>query len=194
MKQYVLALGLALPLCAQAQGYLDVYYTASADIKVDSTLGSGDDEGDGFGLRALAPISDTAALTAEYQSNTYDDSNLDIDQLRLGLGIVGPTRSGVLVEYLDLDVDGDQADGFGIHLRLSGDPKQGLYFYGQAGYLMLQDDVEDIRGLEFSLGLAAPLGPTSHLFFDFRRSQLEGESSQDELEFSDLRLGLRLGF
>lgn len=170
--------------------FLDLYYVPSAEIEVTFPgFGSGNDDGDGFGFKGMVPA-DTIAVTAEYQTVSYDDSGLDNDQLRLGIGLIGPTTSGVFIEYIDSSLDDASADGFGLHGRLAGP-----MFYGQVGYVALEDDFETISGIEFVIG-AAFGGERGGVggFVDLRKSMLEGEDSDVEYEFTDLRVGIRFRF
>lgn len=196
----VCAVLVMLPSVAQAQGasptgFVDVYYVPSAKLDVTvPNVGSGDDDGDGFGVRGMGRVSDEVAFTGEYQSNGYDDSGLDVDQLRLGVGLIGKTTSGVFIEYVDFDFDGERADGFGLQARLAGQSSAAVGLHGQLGYVSIEDNTENLSGLEFSIGVTFRLNERAALLADFRRTELEGEDSKVELEFTDVRLGVRLGF
>jgi hypothetical protein len=173
-----------------AEGFVDFYFIPDAKIEVTIPgFGSGDDSGDGFGFRGMVPAGGIA-VTGEYQSTGYDDSGIDFDQLRLGIGLVNETTSGLLVEYVDADLDGSNADGFAGHLRAAG-----RNLYAQVGYVMLEDDFEETSGVEFLVGvtLGGDRGPLSG-FIDYRRTMLEGDESNVEYEFSDIRIGARLKF
>ncbi len=91
---------------------------------------------------------------------------------------------------MDADLDGSSADGFAVHGRAAG-----RNLYGQIGYVMLEDDFEETSGLEFLIGvtIGEGRGPLSG-FIDYRRTMLEGDESNVEYEFSDLRLGVRMKF
>lgn len=197
-KLMPLACGLLLfsGAAGAANGYLDLYFVPSA--KLDLTIpgvGSGSDDGSGFGARLLAPLSGTsAAISGEYQSVGYDDSGIDFDQFRVGLGIIGESRSGVFVEFVSADLDGSKADGLAVQARLEGGGGGGASFYGQLGYAKLDDDAENLSGLEFTIGIALPINDQTGAFLDYRRSQLEGHDSGVEFEFTDLRAGIRINF
>lgn len=176
-------------LAAADGGYLDVYYVPSAKIEVTIPgFGSGDDDGDGFGFKGLGRFG-TIGLTGELQSTSYDDSGIDNDQLRLGVGMVGPTTSGVFLEYVDIELDGSDADGFGVQGRLAGE-----HFYGQAGYISIEDDFETTAGIELLIGFAIGDPQGAGAFVDMRRSMLEGDESDVEYEFTDIRAGVRVRF
>lgn len=170
------------------QGHLDLYYVPSS--KFDLTVpgvGSGEDDGDGFGVKGMAPLSESTVLTGEYQSIGYD-AGFDVDQMRLGVGFMGAGGGGLMVEYVEVD-EGLEADGLGVHLRLGGGN-----FYGQLGYLMLDGGDEDVTGPEFALGFAADVSPNAGVFVDARRSMVEGEDSNVEVEITDIRAGVRFRF
>lgn len=195
MKKYLLLFSLLLPLNASAEssGFLDLYFTPSA--KLDLTVpgfGNFEDDGDGFGIRGMGAISESVAFTGEYQSNTYDDFDIDVDTLRFGLGLTGKTGSGLFIEYDKMEFDGEDADGFGLHGRLASKASDTISLYGQIGYLSLKDDTEDITGLEFSLGAVFWINEKAGAFADYRRTNLEGEDSEVEFEFNDLRVGIRI--
>ena len=184
----VLAL-LSQPALAQTGGHVDIYYIPSADLDLEVPgFGSGSDDGDGFGFKGLVPA-DTIAITGEYQSTSYDESGIDFDQLRVGVGLIGPSTSGLFVEYIDADLDGAAADGFGLHGRLAGEQ-----FYAQIGYIELKDDFETSSGPEFLVGLAIAGNESMGGFIDLRKSMLKGDESDVEYEFTDIRIGLRIKF
>lgn len=193
----VLAVLATLPSVTLAQapartGFVDVYFVPSANLDVTGPGGSVDDDGDGFGFRGLGLVSDEVALTAEFQSVEYDDFEVEADQLRFGVGLIDKTTSGVFIEYVDADIDGNEADGFGLHGRLARQVSDTVLLYGQAGYLSIKDDFEKNEGLEFSLGAVVSVNEKVGLFADFRRTSLEGKDSEIELEFTDIRVGVRI--
>lgn len=178
---------------AQGPGFVDLYVVPSAKLEVAIPgFGSGDDDGDGFGIRGLIPASESLAITGEYQSTSYDDSGIDMDQLRFGIGLTGPTTSGVYLEYISSTIDDADADGFGVHGRLSTPASQPVGVYGQIGYVALEDDFETNSGIEFSVGLAFQVNDAMGIFVDLRKTSLEGEDSEIEIDFTDFRAGLRI--
>jgi hypothetical protein len=200
LLKITLATAVALPTLAFAQtnvGTLDAYYIPSSDLSIDTPIGSADDSGDGFGVKGLFRFADTLGFVGEYQTVTYDDFDLDADQYRLGAGWFLPTTSGIYAEYTNIqlgDNNDGEADGVGVHGRIAGDLAPGVQVYGEAGYLFLQDDAEDIEGYEFLVGGAMQLNPQLGLFADYRLSNLEGQDSEAEFQFDDIRLGVRLYF
>lgn len=204
MRTAILALSAApligLPALGLAQttgpvGTLDAYYVPKADLDVSvPNLGDGDDDGDGFGVKGLFRFSDTLGFVGEYQGVTYDDTDIDFNQLRAGMGWFLPTTSGVYVQYDDFELDDADADGFSVHGRLAGDISPTAQLYLEAGYFWLEDDFEDLEGYEFTFGGALALAPQWGVFADYRMTNLEGEDTEIEYEFGDLRLGVRFLF
>jgi len=194
-KQWVtLAALLMLPVAAQAVdggGHLDIYFVPSA--KLDVTVpgsGSGSDDGTGFGIKGLGRgAGSQIAFTGEFQSTDYDDSDISLDQLRLGVGLAGATTSGIYLEYINLDIDSSKATGFGLHGRLAGEN-----LYGQFGFVSVEDDFETNSGVEFVVGAAFGSSGNVGGFVDLRKTMLEGEDSNIELEFTDIRAGVRFKF
>ncbi len=202
MKYLLGVAALALPLSLLAQprahvgGTVDVYFTPSANLEVTAP-GFGrilDDDGDGFGARIRAPISDVLKVSGEYQSTSYDDTDIDLDQLRAGLEIA-LGHSGVVIEYVAAELDNDEIDGFGIHWRFSTALSETFDLFGQIGYLALEDDDsgEDLSGGELSIGAALRFAPQASGFVDYRLTALE-DDADTEIDFSDFRIGVRFGF
>lgn len=179
---------------AETPGHIDVFFVPSAKFDVTVPGFSFDDDGDGFGLKGQIPVGESAALLAEYQGVTYDESDIDVDQLRLGIGSFGPSGSGAYIEYASIDLDGSEADGFGLHARLAGGASETATVYAQIGYLMLSDDTEDIEGLEIMFGGALTISGNTGAFVEWRKSALETSDSDVEFDFTDLRVGLRIAF
>jgi len=176
-------------------GYLDAYYMPSSEIKADLPgLASSTGDGDGFGIRGLAAPSPYFGLTVELQSATIED-DLDLDQLRFGIRGQTSIGLGLAVEYVNVDLGGDDADGPALHARFEGSPgDSALSLFGQVGYMSLGSDTDDFSGLEFSAGLAYRIASRISLFADYRRTALDGEDTNLELTLSDWRLGARLHF
>lgn len=187
-------------------GFLDLYYVPSTDLAIDYTdpdplnNASGEIDGDGFGARALLRAGEGLALTGEYQTVTYDTENptdpeAEVDRLRFGIGLVGPSTSGAFVQYHEIDFGDDFApDGWGAHGRLAGRLSPQITAYAEAGYLFLKDDDIDFEGPEAGAGLAFTVSGTVGLFADYRLTRIEAEEfgSKLEFEFTDLRVGVRI--
>lgn len=194
--------GLMLPSLAFAHepGHLDIYYIPSAEVEISiPDLGSADDDGDGFGAKVFAPLGQAQKffIAGEYQSVSYDESDLDLDQMRVGAGLQSSLQTGALAvygEYASLDLDDAEADGFGVHGRLSFPLVETVRLFGQLGYLMLEDDSDaELEGLEWSIGASVDFNRNFGGFVDYRQTSLE-DDDDIEYDFSDLRLGVSIRF
>lgn len=193
MKKLLIGSALAaLPFVGMAadpfQG-VDLYYVNS-----EIEIGGGDDDGGGFGIGGLFRVGDQAYLDAEYQSAETDDFDIEIDQLRFGIGVHSRAMEGGLTfygqgEYASIEVEGEDESGFGLHggaiLPLS--PQ--FYLRGEIGYLTL----DDFDGLEYTIGGAFDLSEQFGLFLDYRVTPLE-DDNDNEVDFTDLKLGGRFLF
>ncbi|WP_348675146.1 outer membrane beta-barrel protein [uncultured Abyssibacter sp.] len=197
MKKILLGSALlALPLAGQASDpfqHVDVYFLAS-DLEISTPGGSGDDDGDGFGISGAFRVADQAFLTGEFQSAETDDFDIEIDQLRFGGGFhTMESTNGMTFygqgEYLQVEIDGDDEDGFGLHGGLILAASEQLRFNGQLGYLSL----DDVDGLEYLLSVAFDITPNFGLFADYRVSTLE-DDNDNELDLTDVKLGVSLLF
>lgn len=198
MKYAVLSL-LLLPALAQAAdvgGMADVFYVPSSKLAADVAADSGTDArdtGDGFGVKGDVRFG-PAAVLAEYQSTSYGDLDADLDQMRLGVGYLTGAGSGPILEYIKADIDTTDTDGFGLHYRISGDVGGSVKLHGQLGYIMLDDDDEDLNGFEYALGVAWSFAPMVGAFLDYRVTDVEYENVDFRVAFSDVRVGARLSF
>lgn len=181
-------------------GHGNLYYIPSANLDVEVPgLGDFDDDGDGFGGNLFLPfgVTKNIVLTGEYQTSSYDEFDFDYDQYRVGLGWQGAAQTlsfGVFGEYIGAQLDDEDADGFGIQGRLSAPVSDKARLYGQIGYLMLEDDFEELEGFEYLFGGSFDLTPRFGLFADLRTTALEGSDSEIEYEFQDFRIGGRFVF
>jgi hypothetical protein len=199
---------------AGPRGFLDLYYVPDASWEIsasDPCCGSikDDVDGDGFGARFLAPAGQAMALSGEYQKGTYEDGSdsVDVDRLRLGLGVIGASASGVFVEYDKLEISDDsdsfEMDGYAIRGRLNAEVAPRISIHGDLGYAMLtDDDDDDWKGPEFAIGAAFGITDAFGVMVDYRITRLEttfanptfGTETEFEFEFTDLRVGGRLAF
>lgn len=171
--------------------YLDLYFVPDSNFDVNIPgLGSGDADGDGFGIKGRAHVAETVTLHGEFQSVTLDDSDADIDQLRFGVGTHSAPDTGARFfadgEYVSIDLDGEDQDGFGFHGGLSFSGESQLSGFARIGYLTL----DDVDGFEFSLGADLAFSPTVGGFVDYRSIMLE-DDGDNEFDFTDLRIGIR---
>lgn len=178
----------------------NLYYIPQANLDVTVPgFGSGDDDGDGFGGNLYLPLGATQnfVITGEYQTVEYDETEIELDQFRVGGGFQAPAGMlswAVLGEYVNADFDDAEMDGLGVHARLTAPVADRARIYGQVGYLMLEDDYEDIDGVEYLIGASFDFTPQVGAFVDLRTSDLEGEDSGVETEFQDFRVGMRVLF
>lgn len=176
--------------------YLDIYFVPSSELDFG---GGADDDGDGFGIKGKAHVADTITLHGEYQATTLDDSDLDIDQLRFGIGGHAPDNgNGVRLfgelEYVDVEFDipsfsSESQSGFGLHGGLMFTGASALSGFAKIGYLSL----DDVDGIEFNIGLIAEFSEQVAGFVDYRSASLEDDAG-DEADLTDIRLGLRFLF
>ena len=190
---------LCLPVAAWAQGHgsIDVYVVPAGEVDVHvHGFGTLADEGLGFGIKGLAMAAPRLAITGEVQRVDYDFAREAVLQWRVGAGYVVETGSGAFLEYISEDTEpltGSDAEGFGLQLRLAR-AVEGMGLVAQVGYLVLEDDFEDLRALEVLLGASLRLGPNLTGFFDVRRSEQNAVDSEFEAQFTDIRLGTRFEF
>jgi hypothetical protein len=195
----VLCLMAVMPAAAPAQdldyGSIDGFYVPHASV---DTRGPGaaaiDDEGAGFGLRVLSRVTDRLMVTAEYQGRSYDDSGLDTAQYRVGAGLALASTTGVFLTYDRLDLDAQDANGFGLHGRVAGRAGQSLSLYGDLAYLGVDAETFYYDGFELTLGAAWDLPAPWGLFADYRATRLDDRDNADRWHHRELRLGLRFRF
>jgi len=181
---------------AVTPGYLDLYYIPKASVEAGSFP---EEDGDGYGVKLMAPVSRWGVLTGEYQTVQLDDSDQDLNQIRAGLGVMTGSRArfGAVAEYIRLELDNpgmgsDAAEGFGVHGRIELDPTNWLNLYGQLGYVRIDNDGA-VDGLELSVGAATRINAAIGLFADYRLTKLEDEAKVEH-DIADLRMGLRVSF
>jgi len=198
------AASLLFGICGAASalepGHLDGYYipSASLDVKIPGE-GSGDDDGDGFGAALYLPLTTFPNLvfTGEYQGTQYDDTDIDLDQYRIGAAWQGDFQTltyALRADYVNFDFEDSEADGFGIHGRLVAPVADRFGLYAEVGYLFLEDDYEDIEGPEYVIGVYADFTPNFGAFADYRATMAETQESDVDLDFKDFRVGVRFRF
>lgn len=192
----------ARPMPATPPVGIDLYYIPQTRVEVTEAISgiSDHDDGDGFGGRITVPIGPTGLrLNGEYQASSLSDSNLDVDQLRLGGTWMtpGPVRVGAVGEYIRLTLDAHSngkstPDGYGVHGRVEVDLPPMLSFYGQAGYVNLSDQ-GTVDGFEYTIGGLVQLNRQFGVFADYRETDLEDDAG-NKTNISDARVGVRLLF
>jgi len=201
-KTLLAALLIGAPFTTMAapasNGWLDVYYNDS-DIEITVPgFGSGDDSGDGFGIRGGAKFADSAFLYGEYQKNEFD-AGFEVQYLRGGLGYIFSNSDSVefygKAEVANVELDdgaGGSADetGFGVHGGIAFKPAPAIRIFGEVGYLDIGDAGD---GLEYTIGGAFSFTDNLGIIADYRVSNLEDDTGT-EVELSDLQLGVRFTF
>lgn len=160
-----------------------------------------EDEGDGFGVKGQLAFIDYGFLSGEFQTVEFDDSQIELDQIRLGgtFGKGAGNGQGLYAgaEYVNFrfdfpGVDDDEAEdqnGFAGHIGFGLPLDKVFRIYGQVGYVKL----DNLGGPEFLAGLSVRLGWNLSLFADYRSTDFEDDNG-DDLKFDDLRTGVRLHF
>jgi hypothetical protein len=165
----------------QFAGYVTMTSVETEDTGVDF-----DDDGTGFGLRGWASVNGPFFVHGEYQTVTLDDTDLDIDQLRLGGGYAMDMWL-VKAEYIDFGSDLDQA-GFGVHGGLHTMSDQ-VGFYGTVGYLT----TDDTDGIELNAGVSFAFNPQFSGVLDYR-TYLGSVDPNGDITVGDLRVGVAYNF
>jgi len=188
------ACGVAGPaMAAPGNNFVDGYALFS-DIDPD---GAGSDDGIGMGVKGGFQVADQIFLTGEFQTVEYDDTNVDLDQIRLGAGFgpgMSPNAQGLYgrVEYVDVEFDPGSGDdgvagsiGYGLPLNAQ------FRVHGEVGYLYL----DDADGPEILLGATYRIAQNFGVFADYRMSFLEFDGpGGGDVDISDLRAGVRFTF
>lgn len=175
--------------------HLDAYYS-NADVKVD---GPADADGDGGGL-SLWMGNGIGVFTVEMQKNAFDvDGGGDLDnrQYRLGLGyrfMNEPAfQSWLRAEYVRLEADSDPGasadqDGYGAHLGFLL-ARRGIQGYAEVGVI----DLEGMDGLEYKVGAGFQPGMFGG-FVEYRSTHFELDADNSDLQYDDLRVGVRVAY
>jgi hypothetical protein len=190
---------LAAPLAAQAadMAHLDVYYVPDSTLELESAGGASveSNDGDGFGVKLAAMLGESVFVAGEFQSVDYSFTNVAAksDTKRIGLGYKTPWPVYALAEYVRAEAGTDanelfDEDGWAAHLGLKADMLRWLTLDARIGY----QDVGDLDGLEYVVGLGLNLDRNFGLFADYRVSVLENDNGETTAE--DIRAGLRFRF
>ena len=139
MKRSLIALSLlaALPFAASAAegvsyNYVEGGYTAT-------NLGDGLPDADGFGVRGSVAFHPNFHVFGDFSNQEFDDSNVDFDQWRVGVGYnheISPRvdlLTRVAYEKVDLGNLGD-ADGWSVEAGARGALTRNFEGYALAGY------------------------------------------------------------
>lgn len=183
----LLALAPVSVMAAGAGNAVDVYYLSGG---IDA---GADDDGDGYGIKGKFAFADSWFVAAEYQTVNYDDFDVDLDQLRLGVGYKHKLneQAGLygLAEYVDIDADGGFSEnGFGLHVGLNYNVTDAFGLNARLGYV----DIDLADGVEYLVGASYSLNEMFGLFADYRVTDLSADGG--DLELDDLRVGVRFKF
>lgn len=183
---------------ANPRGHVDAFVVAQSRLDLQAGGVRADEEGDGAGARGLLRFGKHLAVRGEYTTRDFDDIDVSFDEMRVALGLMldstGGDTLGLFAEYNTLESDevGD-LDGYSAHARLSRQPSGWFGWYGDLGYLKLQNEAkQDLSGPEFTLGVVFNISQFG-VFADVRRSQLYGDSNAQSA-FTDVRAGVRFSF
>lgn len=185
------------PAQAASLGYIDGYYIPSAELEISDAGISGEDDGDGFGVKGRARFADQLFFTGEYQAVEYDDSELELDQLRAGVGFssaVSPELNLIgRAEFVQVEVDSPFQDsedetGYGVHAGAEAMLAPQFMAHGSVGYI----SVDDADGPEFLAGLRFLANESISIFADYRVTRLSDSGS--DLDLDDLRIGAGFSF
>jgi predicted porin len=201
-KTLLAALLAAAPMASMAAsggptGHLDVYYT-DADLELDAPVVGGEDSGDGFGIRGSGKVADKVFVFGQYEKNSYDDSDGELQTIRAGLGFGlwqgSNTSIDIRGEFIDVEGEdfpvGIEIDdsGYGVHVGAAFRPIPGLSLFGDVGWI----DVGDYDGPEYTVGAVFNLNEQFGLFADYRITDVEDDDIG--LKSEDLHLGVRFNF
>jgi hypothetical protein len=171
---------------------LDLYYVPSANIDFDP----GEDDGDGFGGKAAFRVGRDVYLTGEYQRNTYDNEDRDLDQFRIGAAFGSGAGNGeglyARVDYVNYDLElADEQDGIGGHVGFALPLSSTFRLFGEVGYLGL----DDFSGPEFVGGAVLQVAPNIGIYGDYRATRLEADDNDNvDIDLDDVRVGVRFTF
>lgn len=184
---------------ANPRGHIDAFAVAQSRLDLLAGGVRADEDGDGAGARGLLRFGRHLAVSGEYTTRDFDDVDVSFDEMRVGLGLMVDSTAGdalgLFAEYNTLESDemGD-LDGYSAHARLSRQSSEWFGWYGDLGYLMLQDEAQqDFSGPEFTLGVLFNISQFG-VFADVRRSQLYARDSDAQSAFTDVRAGVRFSF
>ena len=189
-----LLLSLALISCsagAQAEfpvGKIGINLSPKIDVDIPGASG----DGNGFGFYGDVG-GDMFFAYVDYQASNLeiDSADVDLKETRFGGGIRNTSdKASLLVRVENYKQDADNEDDSGIGVHIGGDYAftDSIGMFGDIGLLSLDDS----DGTEFRLGVRGKLTDMSEVYGAYRNLQLD--DSGDELELSDIRLGVNVLF
>lgn len=143
-------------------------------------LGSAEEDDDGFTLDASFLVNDNVFIAAEITKLETEDSDVEIDEMRLGVGartrIGGNTDLfGVLqfgkVELTIPGVGSADDDGFVITGGASINPSPQVNLFLKAGYVLFDES----DGTDLSFGVSFDVAPSAALILKYRLLSLEDD-------------------
>lgn len=203
-----LAIGLSTPAWGQAFNQIDhryLYLQADYLDDVEFSAGGVEDEGDGYGGKAVVSMSPHAFFALEYHTIDIDDSDLDTTAIGLGLRteVVESVdlQGSANYEHVDLVVPGlvdDDTGGLGLRLGLRFFLTDRLELAAEGRWA----DLGELRLLGVDLDVESRFAVFSGIFRFTDSLALVGEYLTGEYEFEgpggvadldrdDVRLGLR---
>jgi hypothetical protein len=156
------SLGLALPAAAEGLNYnfIDARY-------FDGEVVDGAADADGFGISGQALINPNFYVLASYSTLGVDNSSVDIETIRAGLGyrhaLAPATDLNAEVLFLNVDADFDDDSGFELGLGLRHSFTE--VFEGKVG--VRHQDVFDGDDTFFEVGALAHLTPQLSAGIDY---------------------------
>ena len=181
----------AVSMAAPPAGQVAVYLT-NAGIDFG---GGNDDSGTGFGVRGWGMVNPNWFIHGEYEATTLDDSDLKIDQIRVGGGYVSEMSPGTMwlakAEYVSFGFDDFVPDqsGFGVHGGIILMADQPFSVMGTVGYLT----TDDTDGIELNVGASYAFNKQWGGVVDYRTYMGSVDPSGD-VTVSDLRIGVTYSF
>lgn len=149
MKRSLLALTLlaALPFAASAAEGVSYNHVQGGYVATNTNNDDIDADADGFGLDASVAVHDNFHLFGGYSNQEVDDTNVDIDQWKLGVGYnheIAPKADLVTrIAYQKIDAgSGFDFDGYSAEVGVRGALASKLEGYAFAGY----EDYEQFDG------------------------------------------------
>lgn len=207
------SLALAVTLPAHALDWsVDLFATPVAEVKADNRatgVEAESDDPDGFGARVvLWPGRGPLFYAAEWSRLEGDDSDGQLEQVRLGIGVVNATAFYTRFELIHTEAGASLGSsssantlGAGLHAGLAGALSDWLLASAELGYVdldLIDDDnaLHPGQGIQATLRGEVPLSSVLQVFSELRYQQPRDDEDGRDLryEIGEWRLGLRLNF
>jgi len=193
MKTFCI-LGLAAVLASPAafaagdmpKGSVSGYLTMT-----DVDVGGFTDDGTGIGIRGWAQISGMFFAHGEFQTSSLDNS--DVDQLRVGGGVIGSINPSAMwlakAEFISIGNDFSDQSGIGVHGGAMFMPAPAVDLFGTVGYLT----TDDTDGIEINVGGGYAFSRMLGGFIDYR-TYMGSVDPNGDFEVSDIHVGVSMKF